>query len=91
MSYLLRAHLIQRIAESGPVNRVTGFNTPTKEPVLLEHRDIEEWDGTINTVTVHSPNHDFYRGRTVIEYADGTRYTVTKTYLDSITVTTTEQ
>ena len=91
MSYLLRAHLIQRIAESGPVNRVTGFNTPTKEPVLLEHRDIEEWDGTINTVTVTKPDHNLYSGDYVITYPDGVSYSVTAAYLDSITVTTTEQ
>ena len=87
MSYLLRAHLIQRIAD-GPVNQVTGFKTPTTPPVESVTKTIEEWDGTINTVTVTVPDHDLYQGRTVIEYADGVRYVVEAAYLDSITVTT---
>ena len=56
-------------------------------PAVTVTKIIKEWDGTISTVTVFPGA----VGDWAITYPDGVMHTVTLTYLDSITVTTTEQ
>ena len=51
-------------------------------PTVTFTRTIKEWDGTISTVTVRSQMGGDY----VITYPNSINHTVTKAYLDSITV-----